>query len=144
MTKHLLLPAIVLVLWSILVLVWLGYTRAGAVRTLPRETLRELPRVGGRGQDLDRVVPQPAAWTSHNYAHLMEQPTLFYATIAFLAFLGQHQTVNVWLAWGYVLFRVAHSLWQITINTVPVRFALFSAATACLAILAVRALIAAL
>jgi hypothetical protein len=144
MIKHLLLPAIVLVLWSLVVLVWLGFARAGAVRTMPKEALRKLPRVGGRGQDLDPVVPGPAAWPSHNYAHLMEQPTLFYATIVFLALLGQHQTANVWLAWGYVLFRIAHSLWQILVNTVAVRFALFLGATACLLILAVRALLVAL
>lgn len=42
-------------------------------------------------------------------------------------------------AWGYVGLRVAHSLWQATVNTIPVRFTLFNLSTLCLLVLAVRA-----
>lgn len=44
------------------------------------------------------------------------------------------------LAWGYTGFRIAHSLWQILSNTIPVRFALFIASTACLMVLAINAI----
>jgi hypothetical protein len=70
---------------------------------------------------------------------MMEQPTLFYAAIGILALLGQASVTNVTLAWGYVGLRIAHSVWQILVNTVPVRFGLFILSTLCLIGLAVNA-----
>jgi hypothetical protein len=93
---------------------------------------------GGRGQDLEGVLPDSVQWKSHNYTHLLEQPTLFYATVAILAILGAEQ-LDVRLAWAYVVLRIVHSLWQALINTVPVRFTLFNLSTVCLLVLAVRA-----
>ncbi len=139
MSKAILAPAAVLVLWSLAVLMWMAVTRFGSLKTVPRERLRELPKTGGRGQDLERVLPQAANWVSHNYTHLMEQPTLFYATVMILALVGQGSGVNVWLAWAYAGLRIAHSIWQIAINTVPVRFGLFILSTACLVVLAINA-----
>lgn len=78
-------------------------------------------------------------WKSHNYTHLMEQPTLFYATVVILALTGQGGGLNLSLAWAYVGLRVAHSLWQALVNTIPVRFGLFLASTLCLLVLAVNA-----
>lgn len=140
MTKAILAPAAVLVIWSLLLLGWMGYARAVGVRNAPREKLRELPRVGGRGSDLEKVLPDRTNWISHNYTHLMEQPTLFYATVLILAVTGEGAGLNLTLAWAYTALRIAHSLWQILSNTIPVRFGLFLAATACLLILAINAL----
>lgn len=140
MPKDALAPAAVLVLWSLVVMTWLALVRFRAVAQVPREKMRELPHVGGRGQDLERVLPAEANWVSHNYTHLMEQPTLFYATIATLVLAGQGGGINVKLAWGYTLIRIAHSLWQITVNTIPIRFVLFLGSSACLVLLAVNAL----
>lgn len=139
-TKVILAPAAVLVLWSLLVLMWMGYARFSGVKTVPKEKLRQLPRVGGRGADLEKVLPAQANWVSHNYTHLMEQPTLFYATVLILAVVGDSAGINLMLAWAYVALRIAHSLWQILSNTVPVRFGLFIVSTACLIALAVNAL----
>jgi hypothetical protein len=139
MSKALLAPAAVLILWSLFVLLWMAATRFGGVRSAPKEKLRELPRVGGRGADIEKALPTKASWPSHNYTHLMEQPTLFYATIGILALLGQATSTNVNLAWGYVGLRIAHSLWQVLVNTVPVRFGLFILSTLCLIALAINA-----
>ncbi len=139
MPKDILAPAAILVLWSLIVLGYMAVARFSGVRRIPKEKLRQLPRTGGRGQDLDPVLPPRSAWPSHNYAHLMEQPTIFYAVVMILALVGQGSGVNVTLAWGYTAFRIAHSLWQITVNAVPVRFALFIAATVCLMALAINA-----
>lgn len=95
---------------------------------------------GGRGQDLDAVLPATANWKAHNYAHLMEQPTLFYAVVTILAIAGAASDTNVALAWGYAGFRIVHSIWQATVNRIPVRFALFLGSTLCLVGLAVNAL----
>lgn len=138
MPKAILAPASVLVLWTLAMLIVLAARRLSGVRATPRETLRELPKVGGRGQDLDPILGK-AAWPSHNYTHLLEQPTLFYATVAILALTGAADTTSVGLAWAYVAARIAHSVWQITINTIPVRFGLFIVSTLCLVALALTA-----
>jgi hypothetical protein len=84
------------------------------------------------------VIPDQINWKSHNYAHLMEQPTLFYATVAILAIMGPVEH-DVLFAWGYAVLRILHSLWQATVNKVPVRFALFMLSTLCLLMLALHA-----
>ena len=139
MTKDILAPAAVLALWTLLVLGWMAFTRFGSVAKVPREQLKQLPRIGGRGQDLERVLPEATNWVSHNYAHLVEQPTVFYATVVILALVGQGTGLNLYLAWAYTGLRIVHSVWQIAVNTIPVRFGLFLASTACLLILAINA-----
>jgi hypothetical protein len=139
MAKDILAPAAVLVLWSLVVLIYMAFARFSSVSKVPKDKLKQMPRTGGRGQDLDPLLPQRAAWPSHNYTHLMEQPTLFYAVVMILALIGQGVGTNVTLAWGYVGLRIAHSLWQITVNALPVRFALFIASTVCLIALAINA-----
>ncbi len=139
MVKAILAPAAVLILWSLVVMMWMAAARFGGMKTLPREKMRELPRVGGRGEDLQRVLPQSTNWVSHNYTHLMEQPTLFYAVVAILALVGEGSGMNVQLAWGYAIVRIAHSLWQGLINTIPVRFALFLVSSLCLLGLSINA-----
>ena len=129
-------PAIALVLWSLVMLAWLAATR------LPAMTKAGIPLmkiVGSRGVNLEGVVPDQVNWKSHNYAHLMEQPTLFYATVVILGVIGAGEGLNLQLAWAYVALRVGHSLVQATWNRVAVRFTLFLLATAVLALLAINA-----
>ncbi|MGE4431652.1 MAG: MAPEG family protein [Sphingobium sp.] len=140
--SSLLAPAAALVVWSLVMLVWLVIVRGIAFRAAQID-LRKVP-AGGRGQDLDRMLPAPANWPAHNYAHLMEQPTLFYATVILLALLGQGSMLNIALAWGYVAVRIVHSFWQARVNIVAVRAPLFLLSSLMLMILAVNALIAAL
>ena len=95
---------------------------------------------GGRGPDFDAQVPENVAWKSHNYTHLMEQPTLFYATVVILAMAEAGHGLNLYLAWAYTIIRIVHSIWQATVNLVKVRFLLFLASTICLLIMAINAL----
>ena len=88
--------------------------------------------------------PPGVNWKSHNYTHLLEQPTLFYAVIVFLHLSGGDTALTQGFAWAYVVLRIVHSLWQATVNRVPVRFALFSLSTLCLLALSVLAVIATL
>ena len=99
---------------------------------------------GGRGGDLEGVLPPVTNWKSHNYTHLLEQPTLFYAVILILHAVGGYPAYIVWIAWTYVALRVVHSFWQATVNRIPVRFAIFAASTLCLLALALLAVIATL
>lgn len=136
MQAQVLTPAAVLVLWSIVMLFWMAGTRLPALKQLGG---LGKAKPGGRGQDLEGVLPDEINWKAHNYAHLMEQPTLFYATVAILAIMGAG-ALDVVLAWAYVALRIVHSIWQSTVNRVPVRFSLFLLSTLCLAALALRAL----
>ncbi len=143
MATQFFVPAMVLVIWSIIMLIWTGATRFPAIAKTGVDVKNVPP--GGRGQNLDGVLPDNVQWKSHNYAHLMEQPTIFYPTILVLALLGQGSDLNLALAWGYVALRIVHSIWQATVNTIiPVRFGLFVLSTICLAVLAVHALMAAM
>jgi hypothetical protein len=135
MCAAILAPAAVLVLWTLVMLGWVGLTRIPALGGV--QGLGKAPP-GGRGQDLETVLPPRINWKSHNYSHLTEQPTLFYAVIMILALLGADR-IDIGLAWGYVALRIIHSLWQALVNRIPVRFALFSLYTGCLVVLAIRA-----
>jgi hypothetical protein len=136
MRGQILAPAAVLVVWTLVMLVWLGVARVAAIGGA--KGLIEA-RPGMRGQDVDAILPGPVAWKSHNYTHLVEQPTLFYATVMILALIGAGQ-VDVVLAWGYVVLRIVHSLWQSLVNRIAVRFTLFGLSSLCLLVLAIRAL----
>lgn len=139
MDTTILAPAAVLVLWSLIMLFWMAGTRLPALSKIGIDLSNAAP--GGRGQDLDPVVPPSVAWKSHNYSHLMEQPTLFYAVVGILTLAGASGGMNTTLAWAYVGLRIAHSLWQALINKIAVRFLLFITSTICLLVLAVNAVI---
>ena len=55
-----------------------------------------------------------------------------------LTLMGQATQFNVALAWIYVAIRIIHSLWQVGVNTIPVRFMLFALSTIVLLLLAVN------
>lgn len=138
MDNSILAPAAVLVIWSLIMLLWLAGTRLPAMSKAGIDLGKA---VGGRGVDIDPNVPPSVAWKSHNYSHLMEQPTIFYATVMILAITGGATSLSVSLAWGYVAIRVIHSVWQATINRVIIRSALFFLSTGFLIVLAVQALL---
>ena len=73
---------------------------------------------GSRGVNLDGRAPDDAQWPSHNYNHLMEQPTIFYAIALVLALMDFGGGINLYLAWGYVVLRIVHSIVQATVNIV--------------------------
>ena len=133
----LLAPAAALAAWSLVVLFWMMATRGPAMRASGIRLGRVEP--GLRGQALDGVLPDRTNWKAHNYTHLMEQPTLFYALAIILALAGGG-TPDAILAWSYTGLRVVHSLWQGLVNTLPVRVVLFGMGTLVLTALAVRAL----
>jgi len=141
MQAQMLAPAAVLVLWSLVMLFWMAFTRLPAMKGLGGGLKDAKP--GGRGQDLDGVIPDKIQWKAHNYAHLMEQPTIFYPTALILAVMGAG-AMDVVLAWIYVALRIVHSVYQATVNVVNIRFLFFMLSTFALLVLAVRAVMATL
>ncbi len=115
---------------------WMVSVRLPAMRGAGVD-MRKL--VGSKASDADRSLPPSAQWKAHNYNHLTEQPTVFYAITLVLALAGTGDGLNAWLAWAYVALRVAHSLVQATVNRVWWRFRLFGASTLVLAALTIRA-----
>jgi hypothetical protein len=130
-------PVVALVAWSILVMLWMLAARFAEFRRLGINFGNIPP--GARGVDLEGRADPLAQWKSHNYNHLMEQPTLFYAIALTLALMGFGGGINLWLAWGYVVFRALHSLVQCTFNVIWVRLSLFTLASLCLIGLTVHA-----
>lgn len=137
MDTAILAPAAILVMWSIIVMFWMVATRFPALTKAGLDVSVATP--GTRYQEIEEALPAKVNWKSHNYTHLMEQPTLFYATVGILALTGEGAGINLMLAWVYVALRVVHSLWQILVNTLPVRITLFAASSTALAVLAVNA-----
>jgi hypothetical protein len=139
MPGNILTPAAALVVWTVIMCIWMAAARMAAMRQLDPAQLKP----GATGADLDGVVTDKAQWKAHNYNHLMEQPTIFYAAVLILSLSG-YAGWTVWLAWLYVVLRIVHSVWQAAINTQPTRAMLFLASTLVLGVLAVQALLATL
>ena len=136
MQAQMLAPAAALVAWSLIMLFLVPLTRFPAMAKLGI-SLSKVPR-GALGRDSEAQMPNTAKWISHNYTHLMEQPTIFYPAVIIIALSGA-AAGDVTAAWIYVGLRVIHSLWQAFINIVAVRFFLFLAMTGVLAYLGYRA-----
>ena len=137
MSAEILQPVAVLAAWSMIVWLWLYATRLPAMK---RAGLLDTPMVGGNGADLASKLPPAVQWKADNYNHLMEQPTVFYAVALTLAIAGAGDGMNAALAWIYVAFRIVHTLLQVTVNRVPLRFALHALGTIPLIMLCVHTL----
>ena len=130
-------PVVALVAWTLLVMLWMVVTRFGEFRRMG-VTFSNIPP-GARGADLEGKAEASAMWKSHNYTHLLEQPTIFYAIALALALMDFGGGINYWLAWGYVGLRIVHIIIQCTVNIVAYRFTVFTLATLCLVGLTVHA-----
>ncbi|MGR6328229.1 MAPEG family protein [Sphingomonas sp. XXL09] len=139
MHSPILQPMVALIAWTLVMLVWTIATRLPAMRAagIDLNTL-----VGTKAADADRALPSQAQWKAHNYNHLTEQPTLFYAVCTVIALTGTGAGVNAWIAWAYVALRVVHSLVQATVNRVAWRLRLFLASTLMLIALTLHAALA--
>ncbi|WP_137899695.1 MAPEG family protein [Sphingomonas sp. 2SG] len=139
MQSEILRPMAALVAWTLVMLVWMLATRLPAMKAAG---LRLGTLVGTKPSDADRGLPPQAQWKAHNYNHLHEQPTLFYAICTVIALSGTGNGVNAAIAWAYVGLRVIHSLVQATTNKVGPRFMLFIASSLALAALTLHAVMA--
>jgi len=135
---QIILPVLVLVAWSMVMWLWMYATRIPAVRMAKMRLDPTLPK----GEQMAQLPPS-VRWKADNYTHLMEQPTIFYALVLSLAFMGEGSGINVTLAWSYVLLRVIHSLVQVLVNKIEVRFLIFVLSNIPLLWLTVNALITA-
>lgn len=114
-------PVVVLMAWTMVMWLWMYATRIPA---MSKANIK--PDDARRTKGLDDALPNQVQWKAHNYNHLHEQPTLFYAVCLLLAMVGWGEGMNALLAWIYVGLRIIHSVVQVTANKVMVRFVLFA------------------
>jgi hypothetical protein len=112
-------PLIALVLWSFVMWAWLYATRIPAV--IKNKIVFDPQRPA---EEFHAQLPAEVRWKADNYNNLMEQPTLFYAVVLTLAFVGADDGINTALAWLYVGLRIVHSLVQAAINVILLRFSI--------------------
>ena len=129
-------PVIVLLAWTMVMWVWMYITR------IPAMTKANIaPDDARKTGTLDAKLPVEVQWKAHNYNHLHEQPTVFYAVCLLLAMVGLGDGMTAFLAWIYVGLRILHSLVQVTANKVMVRFVLFALSSVVLIALIAQAAI---
>ena len=141
MHAEILKPVVVLMAWTMVMWVWMYATRIPAINKLPGQDAPGAD-VGWTGSKLEELLPREIQWKAHNYNHLHEAPTLFYAAALVLAITGWGNGLNATIAWVYVALRIVHSIWQATVNKVMVRFALFALSSLALIALIVHSAMA--
>lgn len=87
------------------------------------------------------LLPEDAAYPANNLKNLFELPVLFYALCLMLFATGEVDAIYVAAAWGFLGFRVLHSLIHCTINRVMARFLCYLASSVLLWLMVVRAAI---
>lgn len=135
MRSPILLPVVGLVAWTMVVWFWMYLTRIPAIFKAKMRLDPNAPR----GEQMSQLPPT-VRWKADNYNHLMEQPTIFYAVALSLALAGEGGGLNAQLAWAYLGLRIVHSLVQVLINNITVRFSFFMISSLVLIGLIVNAL----
>jgi len=132
-------PMAVLAMWTMVMWIWMYITRIPAMN---KAGIDSKGLVGGTGKSLDEVLPANIQWVAHNYNHLHEAPTVFYAVALALAMIGGGDGLNAKIAWAYVALRIVHSLIQAISNRVLYRFMVFALSSLCLIALCLHLLLA--
>ena len=114
----LLMPVFVLILWTFIITLIMAYGRVRFTKNPQKDAAHT--------RDLKGLLPAWVERTSDNYNHLFEQPVAFYVVTLSIALINNIEPLMVQLAWAFVIVRIVHSLVQLTINIVLLRFAVFA------------------
>ena len=128
----LLTPVFTLILWTFAITAIMAYGR---------ERFTKDPQDAAHTRDLKGMMPAWVERTADNYNHLFEQPVAFYVVTLSIALMNNIEPLMVQLAWGFVFVRIIHSLVQLTINIVLLRFAIFAIGWLIIAYMALSQLI---
>lgn len=124
MLKEFLLPVLALAIWTLVMWLWMYATRIPAMQKAKINP--DDARHPGTAVDL---LPSNVRAVADNYNHLHEAPTVFYAVMVFAALTGGADALATALAWSYVGLRVVHSLVQVLLSNVTLRFLVFCLST---------------
>ena len=128
----LLTPIFTLILWTFAITAIMAYGRVRFTKD---------PQDAAHTRDLKGMMPAWVERTADNYNHLFEQPVAFYVVTLSIALMNNIEPLMVQLAWGFVFVRIIHSLVQLTINIVLLRFAIFAIGWLIIAYMALSQLI---
>lgn len=125
------------IIWPVFALVLLTF---GVWFTMFVQRVAHMKRVPATREDLAtgeaaRRYFERAEMPSNNLVNLFEMPVLFYALVPLLIIGSPHPGVpaaQVYLAWAFVLLRIAHSVIHIARGPVPVRFLVYAGSCAVL------------
>jgi len=141
MNDLILQPILFMGVLSFVMMLLMYTTRIPAAKVLEAQGV-DLQKLSHPAQ-LGGVFPSKVERVADNYNHLWEQPTLFYAVVMVIWALGHTDTIHLVAAWAYCGLRCVHSIVQITINHVWLRFSLFMLSWVALATLLFREVVAA-
>lgn len=128
----LLTPVFTLIIWTFAITAIMAYGRVRFTKD---------PQDAAHTRDLKGMMPAWVERTADNYNHLFEQPVAFYVVTLSIALMNNIEPLMVQLAWGFVFVRIIHSLVQLTINIVLLRFAIFAIGWLIIACMALSQLI---
>ena len=123
--KTFLAPVLALIVWTLLIWI-LMYARR-----IPAMLRAKIAPDTAKSPDgaWKQALPLSVQASAHNYNHLLEQPTIFYALMFYAALAGQISYHLYYAAWIYVVLRVLHSFIQVSAGKVMIRFGLFALST---------------
>ena len=142
MNDLILYPILFMGALSFVMMLMMYATRIPAAKVLETQGV-DLQKLSHPSQ-LGGVFPSHVELEEDNNNHLREQPTLFYAIIGVIWGLGHTDTVHLYCAWAYCGCRLIHSIVQISINHVWLRFGLFMLSWIALATMLLREVLAVL
>jgi len=118
-------PVLALIIWTLLIWVLMYARRIPAMQAakIDPDTAKS---PDGKWKE---QLPLSVQASAHNYNHLLEQPTIFYALMFYITLTEQISAPIYYAAWAYVALRVLHSFIQVSSGKVIIRFALFSLST---------------
>ena len=114
-------PMLAMIAWSGCVVAMLMATRIPVVLKYWGKLQQAM-----HSDEMRPSLPARMRYVTDNYNHLLEQPTLFYATVVYIHLVGTATALTVSLAWAYVASRVVHSIVQLSVNNVSWRAAIFA------------------
>lgn len=127
--QHIFIPFAGMMLLTLAVWLTMFYLRVGHIN---RTGIQPKTRA-----DLDAFPPRAVA-VSNNFQNLFELPVIFYACVLALYVLRQADHIHVICAFGFLFFRVLHSLIHCTYNHIMQRFAVYAIASLFLWVMVVR------
>ncbi len=130
-------PVLALIIWTLLIWALMYARRIPAMQAakIDPETAKS---PDGRWKE---ELPLSVQASAHNYNHLLEQPTIFYALMFYVTLTAQMSTPIFYAAWAYVVLRVLHSFVQVSSGKVMIRFSIFSLSTLVLIAMVVMTLL---
>ena len=115
---NILIPALILGIYTILFFFYMGLSRRKAVQGGAMDP--RYYRTFSEGQE-----PQELRILSRHAANLLEMPMLFYTVVVMILVSGASNSLLIGLAWAYVALRFVHAYIHLGTNFVLHRFLVF-------------------